>query len=183
MQFHTFYSVKCKIRNGHKYIQMYLITNYVFKMVTPKLPLYHSSTYILLLPLTLGQSANFVCKCDLTYDKIWKHVSSKPKECTWLKHKKKNAIVVVTTTIRYTQLTFIRPLFHFKSTHCTYVSLAMTLLPMAAWTAISNICLGIVSFRRSHMAFPALYARPLVRKQKPFRHKSQHIKALLNNEL
>ena len=38
----------------------------------------------------------------------------------------------------------------------THVSLAMTLLPMAACTAISNICLGMEPLRRSHMAFPML---------------------------
>lgn len=44
-----------------------------------------------------------------------------------------------------------------------YVSLAIILLPMAACTAISNICLGMASLSRSHMDFPVLYARSLER--------------------
>lgn len=46
----------------------------------------------------------------------------------------------------------------------TYVSLAMIFLPMAAWMAISNNCLGIVSFKRSHRSLPAACALSLKKK-------------------
>lgn len=49
-------------------------------------------------------------------------------------------------------LTFIKTL----NVKNNYVSLAIILLPMAACTAISNICLGMTSLSRSHMDFPVL---------------------------
>lgn len=48
----------------------------------------------------------------------------------------------------------------------THVSLAITLLPIAAWTAISNSCLGRESFRRSHMVLPTVYAFSLRQKKR-----------------
>lgn len=46
----------------------------------------------------------------------------------------------------------------------TYVSLAMIFLPIAAWMAISNNCLGIASFKRSHKSLPVAYALSLKKK-------------------
>lgn len=46
----------------------------------------------------------------------------------------------------------------------TYVSLAMIFLPIAAWMAISNNCLGIASFKRSQIYLPVAYALSLKKK-------------------
>lgn len=59
---------------------------------------------------------------------------------------------------------------YLRTSVCAYVSRAMTLLPMAACTAISNICLGMESFSRSHMALPIVYARSL-----PWQHSSRQL--------